>query len=159
MHRSKHKSTRRSRLSRWIPLRQASLMWFGVMDGVTAGALLTGVHSAAPGREYFRAFAAWCAVLGHILLRPWEVESNIHNTLWERREALKIQQAATKKSKRHRRGWRWRDECVCVLFLGGGFIDKIAIGFLLVHMHSCLCLCVDGSSKFLLGGILIIQRP
>lgn len=83
------------------------------MDGVTAGALLTlkrlpetGVHSAAPGREYFRAFAAWCAVLGHILLRPWEVESNIHNTLWERREALKIQQAATKKSKRHRRGWR-----------------------------------------------------
>lgn len=56
----------------------------------------TGVHSADPGCEYFRAFVAWSARPGHILLRPREVVSNIHHTQLGKKKALKIQQAATK---------------------------------------------------------------
>lgn len=101
------------------------------MDGVTAGGLLTlkrlsgtGFHSAAPGCEYFRAFEPCWAGQGHILLRPWEVESNIHHTQLGKKKTLKIQQAATKSLKTQR---------------GGKLMAKIAREFLPVSMHFCLC--------------------
>lgn len=73
----------------------------------------TGVHSAAPRCEYFRAFLAWRAGLGHILLRPWEVESNIHYTQLGKKRGIKNTTGCHQKSPRHRQGW---DECVCVVF-------------------------------------------
>lgn len=59
-----------------------------------------------------------------MILRPWEVESNIHHIQLGKKKTLKIQEAATKSLKTQR---------------GGKLTDKIAGGFLPASMHFCLC--------------------
>lgn len=93
----------------------------------------------------------WPGGLGSAIFSEGRGRANqtfiIHS--WERRKALKIQQAATKSlpDTDWRRGW------MC----GGGLMDKIVIGFLLGHMHQCVCVSRQAAQKN--ERILIIQKP
>lgn len=88
-----------------------------------------GIHSAAPGCEYFKTSAAWWAAHGQSLQRPCEVESNIHHIhCRDRMKALKIHWAATKIHRQESKGCCcWKD----VVFFGG--VAKKAEEF---YLHS-----------------------
>ena len=129
-----HTHTREPWLSCWISPRRASLMWFGLSDGVTAGALLTFKEKGY--RESTQQLLMWIfqGLRGPVgrarSCSPQATRGWIKHSLYsrERREALKIQQAATK-SLPDRQRWPCVCVCVCVVFWGGGLMNRMAVGF------------------------------
>lgn len=105
-----------------------------------------GIHSAAPGCEYFKTSAAWWAAHGQSLQRPCEVESNIHHIhCRDRMKTLKIHWAATKIHRQESKG------CLYGFFFG--WLRKLK-NFTFTHLCQ-----VDGQSKNKDEAILIIYNP
>lgn len=81
------------------------------MDGVTAGVLLTlkGYQEQESTQQLLHVNISgplWPGVLGlgHILLRPWEVVSNIHRTQLGKKEDIKNTTCCNQKSPGHSEG-------------------------------------------------------
>lgn len=122
-----------------------------------------GIHSAAPGCEYFRGFVAWWVGFDSILQRPLEVISNIHHTQLGKKDAIKNTTRCPQKSPRYRQG-RNGCECVCEcvsvrVAWGGWWWIESQWQFDRQECMMCVCVCMDKPFKNEHWKMWMIQNP